>query len=107
MFMSRAAFASKRMPQGVDYALTTLGENLRIARERRGESLRDWASRLEVSVPTLQRMERGDPTVGMGVYATAFWLCGLVEALALAADPSADRGAQEIEIARAARRRRK
>lgn len=49
-------------------------ENMKIARKRRKESLRSWASRLDVSVPTLQRMERGDPTVAMGTYATALWL---------------------------------
>ena len=62
------------LPPQVVYSMERLGENLKIARKRRKESLRSWASRLDVSVPTLQRMERGDPTVAMGTYATALWL---------------------------------
>jgi len=33
--------------------------------------LRASANRMAVSVPTLIRMEKGDPSVGMGGYATA------------------------------------
>ncbi len=55
---------------------------MRWARLRRKESQKQWASRLGVSVPTLIRLERGDPTVSMGVYATALWLIGLSAGLA-------------------------
>ncbi|WP_246024338.1 helix-turn-helix domain-containing protein [Azospirillum ramasamyi] len=106
MFMSKPATATKTLPTNAALALKSLGERLRIARERRGESLRAWAVRLDVSVPTLQRMEGGDPTVGMGVYATAIWLCGRHEALADVMEPAADAEAQEIEIMRASRRRK-
>jgi transcriptional regulator with XRE-family HTH domain len=105
--MSKASTASKTIPEAASLALQTLGENLRIARERRGESLRSWALRLSVSVPTLQRMESGDPSVGMGIYATALWLCGQHKALAVLAAPASDAEAQEIEIVRASSRRRK
>lgn len=87
-------------------ALQGLGENLRTARERRGESLRSWATRMDVSVPTLQRMERGDPRVGMGVYATAIWLSGQADALSQIMAPTTDVGANELEAARASRRRK-
>jgi transcriptional regulator with XRE-family HTH domain len=105
--MSKASLALKTIPDGALLALEALGENLRIARERRGESLRSWALRLSVSVPTLQRMEGGDPSVGMGTYATALWLCGQHKSLAALADPASDSEAQEIEIVRASSRRRK
>jgi len=106
MFMSKASAATKTMPESAIRALKGLGQNLRVARERRGDSLRAWALRLDVSVPTLQRMEGGDPTVGMGVYVTALWLCGQEQALSQLASPAADTGAQEIEILRASRRRK-
>jgi hypothetical protein len=51
-------------------------------------------------------MERGDPTVGMGVYATALWACGLDQGLAALANPASDSEAMEIEIARVSRRRK-
>ena len=87
-------------------SLAALSENLRIARERRGESLRSWAKRMGVSVPTLQRMESGDASVGMGVYLAALWLCGQDKGLAELAHPSADREALELELIRAAKRRK-
>jgi transcriptional regulator with XRE-family HTH domain len=107
MFMGQKSGASRKLPMPVAMALKALGENLRIARERRGEPLRQWAGRCEVSVPTLQRMEAGDPSVSMGVYATAVWLCERVGAIEELASPENDAAAHDIEIARAASRRRK
>lgn len=98
--MGRASTATATLPHGAASALATFGENLRIARRRRGESLRSWAGRLDVSVPTLRRMEQGDPTVGIGVYVTALWACGLDQALADLAKPASDMEATEIEVAR-------
>ena len=59
------------MPPAVLAQLRALGENLAIARKRRRESVKSWAQRIGVSEPTLARMEKGDPSVSMGVYATA------------------------------------
>ena len=86
-------------------ALRGLGENLAIARGRRRESQRTWARRLGCSVPTLIRLERGDPGVGMGLYATALWLIGRVAALPELAAPGEDRGALEGEVRAALKRR--
>ena len=86
-------------------SLTARGEDLALARLRRKESLRSWAKRLGVSVRTLQRLEGGDPGVGMGVYAAALWLLGRSDALGRLADPAEDRGALELDV-RAARERR-
>ena len=92
------------MPSGSAAALRKLGGDLAVARKRRKHSLRDWAQRLDVSVPTLMRMEKGDPAVGMGVYATALWLIKRHGALADAAEPSKDVVALESEVAQAAQR---
>ena len=81
-----------------------LGEDLAIARKRRRESLKSWAQRIGVSEPTLIRMEKGDPSVSMGVYATALWMMGRSQALAEIAAPEHDRGALEDAI-RAAKSR--
>ena len=86
-------------------ALKKLGENLAIARVRRRESQRTWAKRLGVSIPTLIRMEGGDPGVGVGIWATALWLMGRVQAMPELADPALDRGALETDIREAVRRR--
>ena len=86
------------MPPMASDALRRLGEDLAIARMRRHEPQRVWAQRLGVSVPTLIRLEQGDPGVGMGIYATALWMLGRTEALAQLADPQYDRGALEQDI---------
>ena len=97
-FMSKPAVAVEILPAAVARALKDLGENLALARQRRKESQRTWASRLSVSVPTLIRMEKGDPSVGMGVYATALWLMGRHAALPEVAAPAQDLNALEQDI---------
>jgi transcriptional regulator with XRE-family HTH domain len=93
------------MPPPALEALKRLGENLAIARVRRKESQRLWAQRLGVSVPTVIRMEQGDPGVSAGIFATALWLIGRVQALPELADPNHDRGALEMDVRDAVRRR--
>jgi len=54
--------------------LTELGQRLRRLRLDRNESQERFATRLGVSIPTLRKMERGDPTVSVGLWADALWL---------------------------------
>jgi transcriptional regulator with XRE-family HTH domain len=103
--MPKSPTALLTMPPAAAQALRGLGENLAIARVRRRESQRAWASRLGVSVPTLIRMERGDPGVGAGIYATALWLIGRVNVLPALAEPREDRGALERDVRNAVKRR--
>lgn len=103
--MPKRSIAVSTLPPQVVLGLEKLGEHLALARVRRRESQREWARRLGVSVPTLIRLERGDPGVGLGIVATALWLMGRVEALSTVADPATDRGALEREVQQAAKRR--
>lgn len=103
--MPKSPQALKTLPPAALRALHALGENLAIARVRRHESQRVWAKRLGISVPTLIRMERGDPGVGAGIYATALWLIGTVGGLPDLAAPGADRGALESDVREAVSRR--
>ena len=102
--MSKSSGHNEWLPPQAVAALHELGGNLALARLRRRESLRSWAQRVGVSVRTLQRLEAGDPGVGMGVYAAALWLIGRADALGGLADPALDRGALELDV-RAARER--
>lgn len=79
-------------------AIETLGAHLAVARARRKESLATRAKRIGVSVPTLSKMENGDPTVSMGAYAQALWLIGRDGALARIAAPEFDREAMELDV---------
>jgi hypothetical protein len=103
--MPKSPVALTVMPPAAEQALRTLGENLAIARVRRRESQRTWAKRVGCSVPTLIRMERGDPGVGVGIYATALWLIGRAAALPEMAAPGSDRGALENDVREALKRR--
>src|ERR1700716_821043 len=103
--MPKSSQALQVLPPAAAAALRALGENLAIARVRRRESQRAWAKRLGVSVPTLIRMERGDPGVGAGIYATALWLMGRVSVLPGLAAPGEDRGALESDVRNAVERR--
>jgi DNA-binding XRE family transcriptional regulator len=98
------------MPIAVLTHLRELGANLSLARKRRQEPLTAWAQRIGVSVPTLMRMEKGDPATSMAVYATALWIMGRDDALPDLAAPEHDRGAleQAVRVAnqRAVRKRR-
>lgn len=92
------------MPPVVLAQLKQLGEHLAIARKRRKESRRAWAERIGITEPTLARMEKGDPSVAFGSYATALWLIGCVQSLAELAAPEQDRGALDSEVRAAALR---
>lgn len=89
------------MPPSTVAALEQLGADLAVARLRRKESLKTWAKRIGVSVPTLLRLEAGEPGVSVGVLATALWLIGRDAALARLATPADDRGALELDVRQA------
>ena len=55
----------------VDTKLQNLGSRLRAERLRRNETQALFAARIGVSVPTLRKMESGDPTVMVGYWSTA------------------------------------
>ncbi len=103
--MPRASNPLTTLPPLAAQALRKLGENLALARVRREESQRVWAKRLGVSIPTLIRMEQGEASVAIGVYATALWLLGRVQALPELAEPKHDQGALELDVRRAAKHR--
>jgi DNA-binding XRE family transcriptional regulator len=96
--MSKRSQAIASMPPAVLKQLHVLGENLGVARKRRRESLKAWSQRIGVSEPTLMRMEKGDPSVSLGAYATALWLMGRSTAIAELAAPEHDQGALEEAV---------
>src|SRR5882757_2151310 len=101
MGMPKTARALIQLPPSTAASLERLGADLAVARLRRKESLRSWAKRLGVSVPTLLRLEAGEPSVSLGVLATALWLIGRDATLATLATPKEDRGALELDVRQA------
>lgn len=94
----KTARALQQLPPATQAALDKLGADLAVARLRRKESLKTWATRMGVSVPTLQRLEAGDPGVGIGIVATALWLIQRDAELGNLAAPEHDRGAIELDV---------
>jgi len=99
--MTKTSSALTQMPPSTLKALEQLGADLGVARLRRKESLKTWAKRIGVSVPTLLRLEAGEPSVSLGVLATALWLIGRDATLATLATPKEDRGALELDVRQA------
>lgn len=81
---------SKRRPLAVDRTMKKLGRDLRTMRLRRHLTMELIAERARTSRPTLQRVENGDPTVGMGIYASVMQALGVLPRLAQLADPMTD-----------------
>ncbi|MEY4756914.1 MAG: hypothetical protein RJA34_1812 [Pseudomonadota bacterium] len=96
--MSRTPKAIDQLPPATLAAIEKLGADLAVARLRRKESLASWAKRMGVSISTLQRLESGDPTISVGIVASALWLMSRDSAIAELAAPANDRGAMELEV---------
>jgi len=99
--MPKISRAIAQMPPATAAALEKLGADLAVARLRRRESLKTWAKRLGVTVPTLVRLEAGDPGVGIGILATALWLIGRDSELVQLAAPEHDKGALDQDVRQA------
>ena len=103
--MSKDSNVKVMLPSAVERNLRQLGEHIRIARKRRKESLASYAARMQISIPTLRKVEAGDASVSMAAYATALWVIGRVHFLGELANPEADEMAllQELRSIKRAR----
>jgi hypothetical protein len=99
--MPKTARALQQLSPATLSSLEKLGADLAIARLRRKESLKTWAKRMGITVPTLQRLEAGDPSVSIGIVATALWLIQRDGELAQLAAPEHDHGAIEMDVRKA------
>ncbi|TXI83167.1 MAG: XRE family transcriptional regulator [Cupriavidus sp.] len=102
--MAKRSLATTSVAPSLSAQLTLLGQRLRIARKRRNLSITTWAEQLQVSEPTVGRMERGDPKVQIGIYAAALALIGRASALPDLAAPEHDLEALAFDVAAAAER---
>jgi transcriptional regulator with XRE-family HTH domain len=89
--------STSTLPRPARLALAKLGEDIAIARKKRRISTISMAERAFISRGTLYKVERGSPTVSMGVYATVLAILGLVEGLGQVADRRDDILGLDIE----------
>ena len=87
----------KRLPIPVKRALLKLGEDIRDARRRRRIPTQVMAERASITRSTLYKVERGDPGVGLGIYATVLFALGMLDRLSQIADATHDRMGMDLE----------
>ncbi|MEL7305661.1 MAG: helix-turn-helix transcriptional regulator [Myxococcota bacterium] len=85
------------LPLSVIRALKQLGEDISVARRRRRLTAELLAERALTSRSAVRRIERGDPSVSMGLYAAVLHVLGLEKRLAVVAAPEGDELGMDLE----------
>jgi transcriptional regulator with XRE-family HTH domain len=85
------------LPLPVKRALAKLGGDLKSARLRRRLTATMVAERAFVTRSTLNKAERGDPGVSLGIYATILFVLGLADRLSDLADVRTDDVGLQLE----------
>ena len=86
----------KRLPLPVERALGKLGQDICDARRRRRIPMALMAERACMTRVTLGKVEKGDPSVSLGAYASVLFVLGLTERLRDLADASQDLTGREL-----------
>lgn len=85
------------LPIPIKRALGKLGKDIKNARLRRRISTQMMADRAFISRTTLNKVEKGDAGVAMGIYATVLFILGLTERLNNLADLQFDSIGRTLE----------
>lgn len=88
------SIAADTLPRSTLNVLVKLGQDIAVARKKRRISTVSMAERAFISRNTLYKLERGDPTVSIGIYAAVLSILGLVDKLG----DVAERGDDEIGL---------
>jgi len=94
-YMKKNPFSDVPIPVG--RALRKLGHDIRDARRRRRIPVAILAERASVSRTTLNKVEKGEPGVSLGIYATVLFVLGMIGRLADIADHRHDAVGLELE----------
>jgi len=86
--------------------IADLGQRLRTARIARNDTQKEFAGRLFVSVPTLQKMEKGSPNVALGTWVKAMDILNKLEDLNTVLAPPKSL-AERYEISRESNKRQR
>jgi transcriptional regulator with XRE-family HTH domain len=92
------------LPARVRRSLARFGADLAIARRKRRLTVAMMTERLGVAKSTYLRLEKGDPTVSLGVYAMALFVLGLGDALGDLVEPRRDAQGLLLEAERLPKR---
>jgi len=93
----RTSRSSTILPIPVRRALRKLGQDIRDARRRRRIPAAIAAQRASISRTTLVKIEKGDPGVAIGLYATVLFVMGMESRLGDLAAPKNDSVGLQLE----------
>ncbi len=92
------------LPLKIRRSLVKFGADLALARRKRSLTAAMMAERLGVSRSTYARVEKGDPTVALGVYAMALFVLGFGAVLGDLVDPGRDEHGLMLDAQRVPKR---
>ena len=88
-----------KLPRKLEQKMQLVGEQIRLARLRRNLSIAQIAERATCSTLTVSRVEKGVPTVAIGIYLRILYALQLDDdILAIAKDDSLGRTLQDIGL---------
>lgn len=88
-----------RLPRKLEQKMQVVGEQIRLARLRRDLSIAQVAERATCSSVTISRVEKGAPTVAIGIYLRVLYALQLDDdILLLAQKDEIGRGLQDLRL---------
>lgn len=105
--MSKNTMGTK-LPRKLEQKIQVVGEQIRLARLRRNLSVAQVAERATCSPLTVSRIEKGAPTVAIGIYLRVLYALQLDDdILSLAKDDALGRALQDMNLPRRKRASKK
>jgi len=95
--MPKQKLSSQTLPTTVALAIQRLGQNIARARKRRGLKQVELAVKAGISKVTMQSVERGASTTGIGAYFACAWALGIFDELAVLLAPERDEEGKAFE----------
>ena len=88
-----------KLPQKLEQKMALMGEQIKLARLRRNLSIAQVAERATCSPLTVNRIEKGSPTVSIGIYARVLYALQLDDDLLLIAkEDTLGRNLQDLSL---------
>ena len=98
MVMSKSTMGTK-LPRKLEQKMQVVGEQIKLARLRRNLSVVQVAERATCSPLTVSRIEKGAPTVAIGIYLRVLYALQLDDdILSLAKDDELGRALQDMNM---------
>ena len=97
-----------KLPRKLEQKMQIVGEQIRVARLRRDLSVAQVAERATCSPMTIARIEKGTPTVAIGIYLRVLYALQLDDdILLIAKEDPIGRGLQDLQLKRRERATKK